>query len=302
MKSRKNILITGAAAGFGALIARTLLAQGHTVFATMRDPKSRNASKAQALAAYSQGKPGKLHVLELDVTSEASADAALLRAVELEGGLDVLINNAGGGHGLGAYAEAVSMEQFEHAFNVNVFGVQCVTRAALPSLRKSGKALIVNISSIMGRIVLPYSATYTATKYAVEGLSESYRYELSGLGVDVVLIEPGGFPTEFFSSIDAPAHAERLESYGPLADAPARMYAGFAEMLGKPDAPNPQLVADAVLRIIETPGGQRPLRVVVDPLLGGQAPEALNKTTHSLQKDVLGALGQQDLLVLKGLD
>jgi hypothetical protein len=80
------------------------------------------------------------------------------------------------------------------------------------------------------------------------------------------------------------------------------MYAGFGELLGKPDAPNPQLVADAVLRIVETPGGQRPLRVVVDPLLGGQAPEAVNKTTLSVQKDLLGSLGQQDLLVLKGLD
>jgi NAD(P)-dependent dehydrogenase (short-subunit alcohol dehydrogenase family) len=300
--SAKKILITGAAAGFGSLIARSLVAAGHTVFASMRDPQGRNRTKAEALRAFALGKAGALHVLELDVASEASAEAAVREAVSIAGGLDILINNAGVGHGLGTYAEAVSMEQFQRSFDINVFGVQRVTRAALPALRKSGSALILNLSSIMGRIVLPYSATYTATKYAVEGLSESYRYELSGVGVEVVIVEPGGFPTEFFSSVEGPADAGRLAGYGPLADAPAKLYGPIGEMIHGANAPDPQAVADAVLRVVEMPAGTRPLRVVVDPLMGGSAPEAVNKTGIGVQADLFDAIGQKDLLVLKGLD
>lgn len=302
MSASRKILVTGAAAGFGSLITRSLVAAGHTVFASMRDPQGRNRPKAEALEAFARGKAGVLHVLELDVAREASADAAVRKAVEIGGGLDVVINNAGVGHGLGTYAEAVSMEQFQRSFDINVFGVQRVTRAALPALRKSGRALIVNLSSIMGRIVLPYAAAYTATKYAVEGLSESYRYELSGVGVEVVIVEPGGFPTEFFSTLEGPADAERLAGYGPLADVPAKMYEGFGKMIHGDGAPDPQAVADAVLRVVEMPAGTRPLRVVVDPLMGGSAPEAVNKSGTVAQADLFEAIGQKHLLVLKGLD
>ena len=302
MTSRKNILITGAAVGFGSLIARGLLSAGHTVFATMRDPKGRNASKAESLAAFARGKAGKLHVLELDVTDEASVDAAVRQAEESGGGLDAIINNAGSGIGLGTYGEAVTMDQFQRAFDINVSGVQRVIRAALPGFRKAGSGLIVNISSIMGRVVLPYSATYTATKFAVEGLTESYRYELSGTGVDVVMVEPGGFPTEFFHSVEAPGDKPRLESYGPLAEAPAKMYAGFMEMIHGANAPDPQAVADAVLTLVDTQAGERPLRVVVDPLMGGQAPESVNRHLSEVQDGLMESIGQKGLMTLKTLD
>lgn len=302
MTSRKNILITGAAVGFGSLIARSLVAAGHTVYATMREPTGRNASKAGSLAAFASGKSGRLHVLELDVTDEASVNAAVRRAAESEGGLDAIINNAGSGIGLGTYGEAVTMDQFRRAFDINVSGVQRVIRAALPGFRKAGSGLIVNISSIMGRLVLPYSATYTATKYAVEGLTESYRYELSGTGVDVVLVEPGGFPTEFFRSVEAPGDKPRLDSYGPLAEAPARMYAGFMEMIHGANAPDPQAVADAVLALVDAPAGQRPLRVVVDPLLGGKAPESVNRHVAEVQAGLMESIGQTSLMTLKTLD
>jgi NADP-dependent 3-hydroxy acid dehydrogenase YdfG len=302
MTYRKNILITGASAGFGSLIARSLLSAGHTVFATMRDPKGRNAAKAESLAAFARGKSGRLHVLELDVTDEASVNAAVRNASESEGGLDAIINNAGSGIGLGTYGEAVIMEQFQRAFDINVSGVQRVIRAALPGFRKAGSGLIVNISSIMGRIVLPYSATYTATKFAVEGLTESYRYELSGTGVDVVMVEPGGFPTEFFHSVEAPGDKARLESYGPLAEAPAKMYGGFMEMIHGANAPDPQAVADAVLTLVDTRAGSRPLRVVVDPLMGGQAPESVNKHLAEVQAGLMEAIGQKSLMTLQTVD
>lgn len=302
MGASKNILITGAGAGFGALFAKTFLAEGHTVIATLRDPAGRNRDRVRALEEYAAGKPGRLRVLELDVTDEASVAAAFRKAAELEGGLDVVVNNAGGGHGLGAYGEALSMDQFRRVFDLNVFGVQRVIRAALPGFRKRGGGLILNVSSIMGRIVLPYSAAYTASKFAVEGLSESYRYELSGAGVEVSILEPGGFPTEFFTSAEAPADQARLAEYGPLADAPARLYAGFGENIGGPEGPNPQLVADAALRIVESPKGQRPLRVVVDPLMGGKGPEAINKAAEGVQAEMYAAMGQGHLLKIGGLD
>lgn len=154
----------------------------------------------------------------------------------------------------------------------------------------------------MGRIVLPYSATYTATKFAVEGLTESYRYELSGTGVDVVMVEPGGFPTEFFHSVEAPGDKARLESYGRLAQAPADMYDGFMEMIHGDNAPDPKAVADAVLALVDSPAGSRPLRVVVDPLMGGQAPESVNKHAEEVQKDLLEAIGQKGLLTMRTMD
>ncbi len=301
MTAKQKILVTGAAAGFGFRIAKTLADAGHTVIATMRDPSGRNASKAGALSAATRGR-GILRILELDVADDASVEAAVRKAAESEGGLDAIINNAGVGPGLGAYGETVGMDQFRQAFEVNVFGVQRVTRAALPYLRKRGRGLIVNVSSVMGRIVLPYAAAYTATKYAVEGLSESYRYELSGTGVEVAIVEPGGFPTEFFSSVEAPSAPERLAGYGPLAEAPAKLWSGIGASLKSPEAPDPQAVADAVLRLVEAEPGTRPLRVVVDPLHGGEGPRAVNQATDAVQAGLLEAIGHKHLLTARVLD
>jgi NAD(P)-dependent dehydrogenase (short-subunit alcohol dehydrogenase family) len=301
MNAKQKILVTGAGAGFGYLIAETLANAGHTVFATMRDPKGRNAAKARALAASPRGRHN-LRILELDVANDASAAAAVREAAEAGDGLDAVINNAGIGPGLGAYGETVGMDQFRQAFDVNVFGVQRVTRAALPYLRRRGRGLIVNISSTMGRIVLPYAAAYTATKFALEGLSESYRYELSGTGVEVSIVEPGGFPTDFFSSVEPPSGLDRLAGYGPLADEPAKLWSGIGAGLKGPDAPSPQAVADAVLALVETAPGSRPLRVVVDPLHGGEAPRAVNQSAAAVQAGLLQAIGQGHLLASRTLD
>ncbi len=297
MPKAKNILVTGAAAGFGALIARTLIERGHTVFATLRDPSGRNAAAADALREHARGKTGKLHVLELDVLDEASAEAAVGKALETAGRLDAVVNNAGIGPGLGTYAEALGLDQFRRAFDVNVLGIHRLTRAALPAFRAAERGLFVNVSSIMGRVVLPYSALYTATKFAVEGLTESYRYELSPLGIDVVLIEPGGFPTGFFGNAEPPSDPERLKGYGALASTPETLYAGFRQaILEAENRPDPQAVADAVAGVVDTPAGKRPARVVVDPLMGGAAPEAVNKAAQEAQTGLFKVMGQERLL------
>jgi NAD(P)-dependent dehydrogenase (short-subunit alcohol dehydrogenase family) len=301
MNAKQKILVTGAGSGFGSLIARTLADAGHTVYATMRDPEGRNAGKAKALAASARERDN-LRILELDVADDASVAAGVREAAEREGGLDAIVNNAGIGPGLGAYGETVGMDQFRQAFEVNLFGAQRVIRAALPYLRGSGAGLIVNVSSTMGRIVIPYAAAYTATKFALEGLSESYRYELSGTGVEVSIVEPGGFPTDFFSSVAPPSALERLAGYGPLAGEPARFWGGIGASLESPDAPSPQAVADAVLALVQAEPGSRPLRVVVDPLHGGEGPRALNQAAASVQAGLLEAIGQGHLLSLRAPD
>jgi NAD(P)-dependent dehydrogenase (short-subunit alcohol dehydrogenase family) len=291
MSTPLNILITGASSGFGLLFARTLASKGHNIFATMRDPEGRNAGPAQELTDFGANTPGNISVLELDVADEATVQAAVKRALNDAGSLDVVINNAG--IGAGGHAEAFTAEQMAHLFDINVGGVQRVCRAVLPAMRAAGRGLVINISTIMGRIVLPFSGPYTASKYALEGLSESYRYELMGSGVDMVLVEPGGFPTGIGSRMMPPDDSEqdRIASYGAMADMPQKMWGDFMEMLHSGKGPDPQIVADEVLALIETPAGKRPLRVVVDPFMGGEAPKAINEMTDGIQAQLLQNLG-----------
>lgn len=164
-------------------------------------------------------------------------------------------------------------------------------RAALPLLRRQKQGLIVNISSTMGRVVLPFSAAYTASKYALEGLAESYRYELAGLGLDVVVVEPGGFGTDFWANLEPAGDAGRANGYGPLAELPQKVYGGMGDMLNGPDAPDPQDVARAVLGLVEMDAGQRPFRTVVDPLMGGAGPTAINQFTEQIQTQILQGMG-----------
>ncbi len=298
MDKKKVVLITGSSSGFGLLTTRTLLEQGYTVIASMRGLDGKNKEHADNLKTFAEGKPGQLHLLELDVTSDSSVETAVKQALEIAGRIDVVINNAG--FGVAGFAEATTVPQFQKNFDVNVFGVQRVSRAVLPAMRKQGNGLIINISSIVGRMVMPFAASYVASKYALEGLSESYRYELAGTGVDVAIIEPGGFGTNFLTNMEPAADNDRLKSYGPLAEMPDKMWGGFAENLKGDDAPDPQVVADAIAKLIETPAGKRPLRTVVDPMMGGEATRAINQTTDQIQATLLENLGMSDFISVKG--
>lgn len=291
---KKAILITGAGSGFGLLTTQTLLSSGYEVVATMRDVEGRNAPVAEEIRASAANGPGTVHLLELDVTDDASVEAAVTSALDLTNGLDVVINNAG--IGVGGLAEAFTVDQYRQIFDINVLGVQRVNRAVLPSLRKAGQGLLIHVSSVMGRVVLPFSAPYTASKWALEGLVESYRYELSSTGVDVAIVEPGGFGTGFGGRMLSPADTETVADYGAVADIPERMWGGFMEHLQSDEAPDPQEVADAIQRLIETPAGERPLRVVVDPMTGGEAPRALNQASDAIQREILEGLGMPGLL------
>ncbi len=293
-KHSNRILVTGCSSGFGFLIARSLLARGHVVFAGMRGIDGRNADAADRLEIQASETNGRLHLMEIDVTDTASVNAAVGTAIDREGRIDVAVNNAG--YGVGGFAETVTESQLHRQMDVNVVGVQRVMRAVLPGMRNTGSGLIINISSVMGRLVLPFAAAYTASKYALEGFSESYRYELSGTGVDVVLIEPGGFGTDFLANMDNGADTGRLEDYGPLAELPDKMWGSFSDQLNAESAPDPQLIADAVVDLVETPAGGRPFRTVIDPLAGGEGAKDINRTTDRIQSQIFEDMGLKALL------
>jgi NAD(P)-dependent dehydrogenase (short-subunit alcohol dehydrogenase family) len=289
----QNILVTGTSGGFGQLITDTLIDMGHTVFATMRDPGGRNAAKAERLATRAQDKPGSLHVLELDVTDDNSVRGAVAKAVDIGGRIDVVVNNAG--IGVIGMIEAFTPAQMHALFDINLYGIQRVNRAVLPAMRARGSGLLIHISSGLGRYVFPFYGPYVATKFALEGLAASYRYELSNTGVDSVIVEPGGFGTDFSASLVRPEDQDCLASYGDYAKLPEQILANYLGMLHSENGPNPQLVADAVAKLVDTPIGSRPLRTVVDPVAGAKS-EAINKVVSEVQEGLFGGMGMSAML------
>lgn len=288
------VLVTGSSGGFGRLICEQALQQGHTVLATMRDPQGRNAQKAEELERRSNDAEGTLHVFDLDVVDDASVEAAIAHAIETAGQVDVLVNNAG--HGAGGLTEAFTAEQLQRILDVDLVGVHRLNRAVLPHMRKRKSGLIVHISSIMGRIVIPFAAAYTAAKFALEGYAESLAYELKPLGIDVAIVQPGGFGTGFLAAMVAPDDEARIASYGSLAQMPEKVWSGFEGALSSEGAPDASDVAAAVIELIGKPAGRRPLRTVVDPMLGGGGAKEVNRTAEEAQKQLLTGFGLGDLV------
>ncbi|MEM8591176.1 MAG: SDR family NAD(P)-dependent oxidoreductase [Pseudomonadota bacterium] len=285
-----NILITGAAGGFGELIVTGLVGADHTVVGSVRDPNGRNAGKVAKLKELGAD------VVEIDVTNDASVAAGVAAATEKLGQIDVLINNAGVGvHGL---AENFSIDDMKRVFDINVYGVQRMTREVLPAMRERHSGLILNISSLLGRMVMPFYGPYNASKWAVEALTENYRVELSGFGVDVAIIEPGGFPTAFMDNLIHPSNPDRNEGYGEMAGAPDAAFAGFQEFLKSNPQQNPQLVADAVVSVIGMAPGTRPFRTEVDKIGMGDAIKGLNGTLEQIMNGVYSNMGMEGMLKL----
>ncbi|MCB9233730.1 MAG: SDR family oxidoreductase [Bacteroidia bacterium] len=286
-----KILITGANGGFGALTVKTLLSQGHSVVATMRNTDSKNKAAADELAALGA------KIVNLDVTDEASVNLGVARAIELLGGLDVVINNAG--VGVLGIQEQFNMDDFQRLFDINVFGVQRVNRAALPHLRAQGSGLLIHISSLLGRIVMPFYGPYNATKWALEALAENYRVELSGFGVDSCIVEPGGYPTSFMDSLLRPSDHSQDASYGAMIHAPKFAFDSFEGALAGNPAQNPQNVADAIAQLISTPAGQRPMRTTVDNMGMGAMVAPYNAQLEQIHQGLYNAFGMGEMLKLK---
>jgi len=283
----KNIIITGSSSGFGLKAAMDFADKGYQVFATMRQPEGKNAEKKAALEAHSP----HIKVVEMDVTSDDAVKKAIGHIMAAAGDIDILINNAGIMY-IGI-TEAYSVEQARFQMETNYFGAIRTMQAVLPSMRKAGKGLIINTSSLVGRMSPPFFGTYTATKHALEGYSQALRYEVSPFGVDVVMVEPGPFGTGLLASGQVPAHSDALASYGELAGVPTAMGEQFEQMLQSEDAPDPQWVVDAYLKLADLPAGKRPTRTVVGITWGV---DEINALTQPIQDRVLKEMQLESVL------
>jgi len=278
MESKQVVFITGSSTGFGRLFAETLSRQGHTVFATMRDPQGKNAKNAADLLALASRESLSLFTLECDVTSDASVELAVRSAIAQSGRIDVAINNAG--YGIIGLAEAVTTEQARQIMDTNFMGCVRVNRAVLPHMRRHKRGLLMHISSGAGRVVIPAFSLYTASKFAMEALAETYRYELASQGIESVVVEPGAYQTPVFGNLVAAADQSRTDTYRLANHIPAKM----SDLLSN-TAGDPQEVADVVLRIVETPVGQKKLRYRVSQADLGV--DEINATCERVQARLL---------------
>ncbi len=238
----RAVLITGCSSGIGHATAERLLAGGFTVYATARKPET--IADLEEKGA---------HVLALDVTDEQSMSSAVEAVTAAEGAVGVLINNAG--YSQSGAVETIGIEQIRRQFETNVFGLIRMCQLVLPGMRDQGSGKIVNIGSMGGRLTFPGGGIYHATKYALEAISDSMRFEVRGFGVDVILIEPGLIVTSFGDVASDSVSEAAGDAGGPYADfnrhvakLTADAYRGPMAKLGA----GPEKVADVIAGALES--------------------------------------------------
>lgn len=280
--SGKSVLITGCSSGFGRLGAEHYARLGAKVFATMRNLPRPEADELRMIAERDNL---DIEIIDIDVLSDASVSAGVEQALSFTGGtLDVLINNAG--LGITGPVEVQDIEATKLAFDTNVFGCQRMIRACLPAMRAAGKGQIFSISSQLGRLVVPSAGHYSATKFALEALSEQLAYELVPHGIDVTIIQPGGYPTKVW--VNRNRYTAALKNRTPeglLAGYP-QLTAGMGKEDGSTRTHDPMDVPRAIVEIMEMPAGERPLRRAVHPTYRPQ--EAVNTAMAKAQLEFLG--------------
>lgn len=230
MSARKTVLITGASIGIGRATAEFFQSHGWNVSATMRNPEA-----GAALAALEN-----VLVTKLDVNDEASIRAAVAATLERFGQIDVLVNNAG--YGVYGILEATSMDDLRRQFETNVLGLLATSKAVIPGMRKQHNGVIVNVSSIAGRIALPTGAPYCGTKFAVEGITEALYYEMKSIGVRVKLVEPGFIKTNFGNAMSF-SNNTSLTEYQPMV---VEFSKAISPMVA--NAAEPSLAAEVIFR------------------------------------------------------
>ncbi|MEO0340780.1 MAG: SDR family NAD(P)-dependent oxidoreductase, partial [Bacteroidota bacterium] len=262
------------------------------VIGTMRTTTGRNAAVAEELKAAGA------QLVELDVTSEESVNTGVEKAMELLGGLDVVINNAG--VGVLGMQEHFTPDDMKFLFDVNVFGVQRVNRAAIPHLRQQGQGALVHVSSLLGRMALPFYGPYNASKWALEALAENYRVELSGFGIESLVVEPGGYPTTFMDNLLKPSDQSRDAQYGDFLHAPQGMLEAFEGALASNPAQNPQDVADAIVNLLDMPVGEKPFRTVVDKMGMGTPITGYNDQIEQITHGIYSNFGIEGMMKVGG--
>lgn len=265
MSDSKVIVVTGASSGFGDLTARALARAGHVVYAGMRATRGRNAPALEALAALSEAEHLSVHGIEMDVQDQESVDAAVRAITEAEGRIDVVVHNAG--HMVLGPAEAFTAQQLASLYDVNVLGTQRVNRAVLPLMRARGQGLLVWVGSSSTRGGHPpFLAPYFAAKAGMDAMAESYAAELIKFGIDTTIVVPGAYPsgTNHFAHAETPADESRAAGYdAAYGELRARMLTGLTEIF--PPGREVDEVAEEIVRVIDLPAGERPLRTHIDP-------------------------------------
>ena len=290
----KTIIITGASSGFGAMAARDLAAAGHTVYAGIRDTAGRNAPAVHDAEAHAEQHGVDLRPIELDVSDQASVDAAVDRVLREREAIDVLVHNAG--HMVLGPLEAFTPEQLAAAYDVNVLSTQRLNRAVLPHMRRRRDGLLVWVGSSSTRGgTPPYLGPYFAAKAAEDSIAVTYAAELARFGIDTTIIVPGAFTsgTHHFANAGHAADDATAAAYEEL-------YAGLTDAVGaklaelSPADADPLEVGRQIARVVDLPKGERPFRVHIDPLDDGAT--AVNALADEVRERFYARIGLADLL------
>ncbi|GAA4912358.1 oxidoreductase [Mucilaginibacter defluvii] len=261
----KTILITGASRGFGKLWAEAFLERGDKVAATARN--------LSALDDLVQKYGENILPVQLDVTNHTAVNDAVNQVAEHFGSIDILINNAG--YGLFGTVEETTEEQARAQMETNFFGLLWVTQAVLPVMRKQKSGHVIQVSSFLGIATLPMLGLYNASKFAVEGLSETIAGEVAHLGIKFTLIEPNGYSTEWAGNSAIQTTAD-IQDYNPVREA-------FAKGGDNPDAwGKPEATIDAILKVVDSPNP--PLRLLLGKVAYYGVEQLYNKRLTEIKK------------------
>ena len=288
----KTILITGCSSGFGFIAAKYFAEKGHSVIATMRNVNGKNSEPAKNLKDFANEKNLKLDVMEMDVTSDESVTNAATRLPTV----DVLINNAGLGYG-GA-VEAFTPQGILDQLDLNIVGTVRASQAVLPKMRAQKSGLIIQVSSVAGRSAFPGFGVYNASKWGLEGLSEAMRYELSPLGIDVSVVEPGPFETKFFGNMIPAKNEDIANAYQHVNEYSKGFGENVMNLFADKDAPtDPMIIVKIFEDLINADPGKRPLRVIGGLDFGLQA---LNDAVEPIRQGLIEGMGLSDWDGVKG--
>ncbi|GAA3605876.1 SDR family oxidoreductase [Kineosporia mesophila] len=282
------VLVTGTSSGFGRLTVEALARRGHQVFAGLRDVAGRNAQASAELTALASAERLDLHVVEIDVTDEASVERAVGTVLQTAGRIDVVVNNAG--MNFAGPLEAYTAQEAHRQFDVNTLGALRVNNAVIPSMREQGHGALIQIGSLSSWLTPPFNGLYAASKAAQRSLTEAWQHELAPYGIESVVVDAAAYPTNIGPNASLPQDQARMGLYGErltsfIGDLTRRTTEN-AENIGSADQ-----VSDAVVALVETPQGKRPVQTVVAPAVQYEALRELNPQALKAARIVADDMG-----------
>jgi len=291
--SKSIVLVTGAGSGIGYLSVQALALAGHTVYASMRDIHGRNAAKVSALHDWAAANGAEVRAVELDVLSQASADAAVASIMAERGWLDVVVHNAG--HLVIGPTEAYTPEEISKVFDTNFLGTQRVNKAVLPVLRAQKQGLVLWVSSSTTRGGFPpFLGPYAAAKAAMDSMAVTMAYELARFNIETSIVVPGAFTagTDHFANAGKPADAATSAAYAVYDGLMDQVGARLTELM--PPEADPAAVAADIARIVSLPHGTRPFRSITDFVDDGVT--AVTEVAERVRVEFAERIGIADLL------